>query len=63
MKSTRTPLLAVIKLVLLPSQVFCNDACFCFRYYMISGLKGSGVKDLTQFLMEQACVFPLVAPS
>lgn len=22
---------------------------------MISGLKGSGVKDLTQFLMEQAC--------
>ncbi|CBI27222.3 hypothetical protein VitviT2T_000100 [Vitis vinifera] len=24
------------------------------RYFMISGLKGSGVKDLTQFLMEQA---------
>ncbi|WOG81550.1 hypothetical protein DCAR_0100701 [Daucus carota subsp. sativus] len=24
------------------------------KYYMISGLKGSGVKDLTQFLMEQA---------
>lgn len=22
---------------------------------MISGLKGSGVKDLTQYLMEQAC--------
>ncbi|KAG5523110.1 hypothetical protein RHGRI_035052 [Rhododendron griersonianum] len=25
------------------------------RYFMISGLKGSGVKDLTQYLMEQAC--------
>ncbi|KAK9156166.1 hypothetical protein Sjap_003646 [Stephania japonica] len=24
------------------------------RYFMISGLKGSGVKDLTEFLMEQA---------
>ncbi|KAK9080102.1 hypothetical protein SSX86_001777 [Deinandra increscens subsp. villosa] len=24
------------------------------RYFMISGLKGSGVKDLTQYLMEQA---------
>ncbi|KAK9267377.1 hypothetical protein L1049_009802 [Liquidambar formosana] len=23
------------------------------RYFMISGLKGSGVKDLTQYLMEQ----------
>ncbi|CAM8927791.1 unnamed protein product [Rhodiola kirilowii] len=22
------------------------------RYFMISGLKGSGVKDLTQYLME-----------
>ncbi|KAJ0747479.1 putative GTP binding domain, P-loop containing nucleoside triphosphate hydrolase [Helianthus annuus] len=27
------------------------------RYFMISGLKGSGVKDLTQYLMEQACFF------
>lgn len=27
---------------------------FC-RYFMISGLKGYGVKDLTQYLMEQAC--------
>ncbi|PON49294.1 GTP-binding protein Era [Trema orientale] len=25
------------------------------RHFMISGLKGSGVKDLTQYLMEQAC--------
>ncbi|KAG5549391.1 hypothetical protein RHGRI_014666 [Rhododendron griersonianum] len=25
------------------------------RYFMISGLKGSGVNDLTQYLMEQAC--------
>ena len=24
---------------------------------MISGLKGAGVKDLTQYLMEQACIF------
>ena len=24
---------------------------------MISGMKGAGVKDLTQFLMEQACIF------
>ncbi|KAI3686937.1 hypothetical protein L1987_80627 [Smallanthus sonchifolius] len=24
------------------------------RYFMVSGLKGSGVKDLTQYLMEQA---------
>jgi hypothetical protein len=23
---------------------------------MISGMKGAGVKDLTQFLMEQACI-------
>lgn len=23
------------------------------RYFMISGLKGSGVKDLSQYLMEQ----------
>ncbi|KAH7546060.1 hypothetical protein FEM48_Zijuj01G0160500 [Ziziphus jujuba var. spinosa] len=25
------------------------------RYFMISGLKGFGVKDLTQYLVEQAC--------
>ncbi|KAM1045079.1 hypothetical protein ACFX2A_036944 [Malus domestica] len=25
------------------------------RHFMISGLKGSGVKDLTQYLMDQAC--------
>ncbi|KHN35766.1 GTP-binding protein ERG [Glycine soja] len=30
------------------------------RYFMISGLKGSGVKDLTQYLMEQACIFLLL---
>ncbi|KAF7148926.1 hypothetical protein RHSIM_Rhsim03G0048000 [Rhododendron simsii] len=29
------------------------------RYFMISGLKGSGVKDLTQYLMEQACFLSL----
>ncbi|KAJ0923109.1 putative GTP-binding protein Era [Helianthus annuus] len=28
------------------------------RYFMISGLKGSGVKDLTQYLMEQAVKRP-----
>lgn len=28
------------------------------KYFMISGLKGSGVKDLTQFLMEQAVKRP-----
>lgn len=28
------------------------------RYFMISGLKGSGVKDLTQYLMEQAVQRP-----
>lgn len=31
-----------------------------FRHFMISGLKGAGVKDLTQFLMEQACIFLLL---
>ncbi|GAU20422.1 hypothetical protein TSUD_12410 [Trifolium subterraneum] len=28
------------------------------RYFMISGMKGTGVKDLTQFLMEQAIERP-----
>lgn len=28
------------------------------KYFMISGMKGSGVKDLTQFLMEQAVKRP-----
>eukprot|EP00268_Persea_americana_P045726 TRINITY_DN4678_c0_g1_i2.p1 TRINITY_DN4678_c0_g1~~TRINITY_DN4678_c0_g1_i2.p1 ORF type:complete len:161 (-),score=32.86 TRINITY_DN4678_c0_g1_i2:807-1289(-) len=28
------------------------------RYFMISGLKGSGVKDLVQYLMEQAVKRP-----
>jgi hypothetical protein len=27
---------------------------------MISGMKGAGVKDLTQFLMEQACIILLL---
>ncbi|KAI3672780.1 hypothetical protein L6452_38880 [Arctium lappa] len=31
-----------------------NDLPGYERYFMISGLKGSGVKDLTQYLMEQA---------
>lgn len=26
-----------------------------YRYFMISGLKGAGVKDLSKYLMEQAC--------
>ncbi|KAF9587632.1 hypothetical protein IFM89_004464 [Coptis chinensis] len=30
------------------------------RYFMISSLKGSGVKDLSEFLMEQALASPLV---
>ncbi|KAL9324869.1 hypothetical protein ACSQ67_005514 [Phaseolus vulgaris] len=30
------------------------------RHFMISGLKGAGVKDLTQYLMEQACIFLLL---
>jgi hypothetical protein len=29
---------------------------FC-RHFMISGLKGYGVKDLTKYLMEQVCSF------
>lgn len=33
------------------------------RYFMISGLKGSGVKDLSQFLMEQACFFSMMPPT
>jgi hypothetical protein len=24
-----------------------------FRYFMVSGLKGKGVKDLVQYLMDQ----------
>ncbi|KAJ9567777.1 hypothetical protein OSB04_003743 [Centaurea solstitialis] len=31
-----------------------NDLPGYERYFMISGLKGSGVKDLTQYLMDQA---------
>ncbi|XP_024977236.1 GTP-binding protein ERG isoform X1 [Cynara cardunculus var. scolymus] len=35
-----------------------NDLPGYERYFMISGLKGSGVKDLTQYLMEQAVKRP-----
>lgn len=35
-----------------------NDLPAYERYFMISGLKGSGVKDLTQYLMEQAVKRP-----
>ncbi|KAI3939463.1 hypothetical protein MKW98_022331 [Papaver atlanticum] len=31
------------------------------RYFMISGLKGSGVKDLSKYLMEQACTHFLIS--
>lgn len=27
-----------------------------YRYFMISGLKGAGVKDLSKYLIEQACL-------
>ncbi|TKY44474.1 GTP-binding protein ERG [Spatholobus suberectus] len=30
------------------------------RHFMISGLKGAGIKDLTQYLMEQAGIFLLL---
>lgn len=28
------------------------------RYFMVSGLKGKGVKDLVQYLMDQAVIRP-----
>lgn len=37
-----------------PSCDYCSFF-YIIRHFMISGLKGAGVKDLTQYLMDQAC--------
>lgn len=47
-------------IVFLKFEFSCSNSYMCvlfpflsYRYFMISGLNGSGVKDLVQYLMDQ----------
>lgn len=55
MKGSRIVLYDIRLLLFKISFLILSVLFFC-RYFMISGLKGSGVKDLVQYLMEQACL-------